>query len=138
MRVGAPAPSAARGHRNSRRRGGFNAPVKKLIALAAAGSAAAALAVPSLAATTKTVKVADDYFVRKGATPTVTIRKGDTVRWVWSGRHPHNVFQIKGPGHFHSPTHTRTGVFRHRFTKRGTYLFQCTYHSRMKMYVKVK
>jgi plastocyanin len=111
--------------------------VKKLLALAAAGSAAAALGVPALAATTKTVKVADDYFVRRGATPTVRIHKGDTVRWVWSGRHRHNVFQIGGPGHFHSPTHARTGTFRHRFTVRGTYVFQCTYHAKMRMKLRV-
>ena len=111
--------------------------MKKLLALAAAGSAAAALAVPALAAT-KTVKVADDYFVRRGATPTVSIHKGDTVKWVWSGRHPHNVFQIQGPGHFHSPTHTRTGTFKHRFTTRGSYLFICSYHAHMRLKIRVR
>ena len=111
--------------------------MKKLLALAAAGCTAAVLGVPALAATTKTVKVADDYFVRKGSTPTVSIRKGDTIKWVWSGRHPHNVFQIGGPGHFHSPTHTHTGTFRHRFTRRGKYVFQCTYHAKMRMNVRV-
>jgi plastocyanin len=111
--------------------------VKKLLALAAAGSVAAALAVPAFAATAH-VKVGDDYFVRKGSTPTVTIRKGSTIQWSWSGRHPHNVYQIGGPGHFHSPTHTKAGTFKHRFTVRGTYVFQCTYHANMRMKVRVK
>ena len=111
--------------------------MKKLLALAAAGSVAAALAVPAFAATAH-VKVGDDYFVRKGATPTVTIRKGSTIQWSWSGRHPHNVYQIGGPGHFHSPTHTKSGTFKHRFTVRGTYVFQCTYHANMRMKVRVK
>lgn len=111
--------------------------MKKLLALAAAGSAAAALAVPAFAATAH-VKVGDDYFVRTGATPSVTIRKGSTIEWTWSGRHPHNVYQIGGPGHFHSPTHTRTGTFKHRFTTRGNYVFQCTYHANMRMKVRVK
>ena len=111
--------------------------MKKLIALVVATGATAALAIPALAATA-TVKVGDDYFVRKGSTPTVTIRKGSTIKWVWSGRHPHNVFQTQGPGHFHSPTHTHSGTFKHRFTKRGSYLFICSYHANMKMKVRVK
>jgi plastocyanin len=112
--------------------------LKKLIALAATGSAVAALAIPALAATTKTVKLGDDWFVRKGSsTPMVTIKKGDTVKWVWSGKARHNVYQVGGPGHFHSPTHAKTGTFKHRFTVRGTYVFQCTYHLPMKMKVKV-
>jgi plastocyanin len=111
--------------------------VKTLLALTAAGACAAALALPALAATTRTVKVGDDYFVRDDTTPTVAIRKGDTVKWVWRGKHRHNVFQVGGPGHFHSPTRTK-GTFTHRFTVRGTYRFQCTYHAEMKMSVKVK
>lgn len=111
--------------------------MKKLLAVTAAATAAAALAVPALAAT-RTVSVNDDYFVRKGSTPAVTVHKGDTVKWVWHGKHRHNVFQIGGPGHFHSPTHAKTGTFKHRFTTRGTYVFQCTYHANMKMNVKVK
>ena len=111
--------------------------MKKLIALTATAAVAAALAVPALAAT-KTVSVNDNYFVRKGGTPTVRIKKGTTVKWVWHGKAKHNVFQIGGPGHFHSPTHARKGTFRHRFTVRGTYVFQCTYHANMKMKVKVR
>ena len=110
--------------------------MKKLFALTAAAGAAAALAVPALAAT-KTVKVADDYFVRVGSPPTVKISKGSTVKWVWSGKHRHNVFQVGGPGHFHSPTHAKSGTFKHKFTVRGTYVFQCTYHTPMKMTLKV-
>jgi plastocyanin len=112
--------------------------VKKLIAVVVATGATAVLAIPALAGTAH-VKVADDYFVRKGSTPTVTIRKGSTVQWIWSGRHPHNVYGMPGnPVHFHSPTHTRTGTYKHRFTRRGLYLFQCTYHANMKMKVRVK
>ena len=104
----------------------------------AAAAALAVAAVPAAAATTRTVRVGDDYFVRKGARPTVAVRKGDTVKWVWSGRHPHNVFQVGGPGHFHSPTKTGKGVFRHTFKKVGLYRFQCTYHAKMKMNVRVR
>lgn len=85
-------------------------------------------------AATKSVKVADDKFVASS----ITISKGTTVKWTWSGKHPHNVYQIGGPGHFHSPTHTKSGTFKHKFTVKGNYLFQCTYHANMRMKVRVK
>jgi plastocyanin len=111
--------------------------MRKLLVVSLIAVASAVLATQALAAT-RSVKVADDYFVRAGSPPTVTIKKGDTVKWVWSGKHRHNVYQVGGPGHFHSPAHTRTGTFKHKFTTRGTYVFQCTYHLPMKMNVKVK
>jgi plastocyanin len=112
--------------------------VKKLLALVATAATAAALAAPAMAAT-KSVKVGDDWFVRAGSsTPSVSIRKGDTVKWTWTGKHSHNVFQIGGPGHFHSPTHAKSGTFKHRFTVKGTYLFQCTFHGAMRMKVRVR
>ena len=112
--------------------------VKRLLALTAAAGTAAALALPAFAATTKTVKIGDDWFVRssaQGKTPTVNIRKGDTVKWTWSGKHKHQAFQIEGPGHFHSPPRTGSGTFKHKFTKRGTYKFVCPFQN---MYMKVK
>lgn len=104
--------------------------------LALAAVVMAVLAVPALAAT-KTVKVGDNYFGKKGAKPTVTISKGDKVKWTWSGSAKHNVYQIGGPGHFHSPTHKGSGTFTHKFTQKGTYTFQCTYHADQSMKVKV-
>ena len=108
----------------------FISPVKKLLALTVLG---AALAVPVAgAAVTKTVTVKDDQYVKA----LVVIHKGDSVKWTWKGKHRHNVFQVGGPGHFHSPTQAK-GTFTHRFKKTGTYKFQCTYHTAMKMSVKV-
>ena len=101
--------------------------------LAIAATALAAFAVPALAAT-KTVKVSDNKF----SASTVTISKGSKVKWTWSGKNKHNVYQIGGPGHFHSPTHQGSGTFTHTFTKKGTYTFQCTYHADQNMKVKVK
>lgn len=109
--------------------------MKKLLALAVAATTAAAVAVPALAAT-RTVKVGDNYFLRAGAPPTITIKKGDTVKWTWVGRSKHNVYQVGGPGHFHSPSQ-KTGTYKHRFTKRGIYKFQCTFHLPQKMTIKV-
>jgi plastocyanin len=113
--------------------------MKKLLALLATGATAAVLAAPAAAAT-KTVTVGDDYFVRKGATPTVVIKSGDMVKWVWTGKHKHQVFQVGGPTdgkHLHSPAQTK-GTWKHLFRKRGLYEFQCPYHAGQKMNVRVK
>lgn len=107
--------------------------MKKLLVLAVA--IAAILAIPAMASTTS-VTVGDNYYVHKTGSHKVTIKKNGTVKWVWHGKKKHNVFQIAGPGHFHSPTHT-TGTFSHKFTKKGTYTFICSFHN-MKMTVSVK
>jgi plastocyanin len=103
--------------------------VKRLLALSVV---AAALSVPAMAASTHTISVVDDRFSRTS----LTVKKGDTVRWVWKGNRRHNVYQVAGPGHFHSPSQV-DGTYRHRFTKRGTYRFQCTFHTPHKMTIKV-
>jgi plastocyanin len=110
--------------------------MRKLIALGATAATAAAFAVPAMAAT-KTVKVGDDYFVRSGARPTVTVHRNDTVKWVWKGKSAHNVFVSKGPKKFHSKT-IATGSFAHKMTAKGTYTIICTIHSGMEMTLKVK
>ena len=109
---------------------------RKVLGLAAAGATAAALAVPAFAAT-KTVKVGDDYFVRAGSRPTVTVKKNDTVKWVWRGKVVHNVFVTKGPRRFHSTTKA-SGTYSHKMTVRGTYMIVCTIHSGMDMKLVVK
>jgi len=115
----------------------FNAPVKKILALTAAAGVAAALAIPAFAAT-KTVKIGDDWFVHRAggkSVKTVTISRGSSVKWVWSGHHRHQAFQIGGPGHFHTPPHTGHGTFVHKFTKAGLYKFVCPFQS---MYMNVR
>jgi plastocyanin len=66
---------------------------------------------------------------------TLTIRRGDTVRWSWRGRVPHNV---KGPG-FQSRTAGRV-TFSHRFTRRGSFRIICTLHAALgqRMTVRVR
>jgi plastocyanin len=108
----------------------------KLLAVIAAGATAAALAVPAVAAT-KNVRVDDDYFVKSGSRPTVSVSKNDTVKWVWRGDVVHNVFATKGPQKFHSKTIAK-GSYARKMTVRGTYLIVCTIHSGMEMNLKVK
>lgn len=105
--------------------------MRKPLALLAAAGAVAALAVPAFAAT-KTVRVDDDYFVRAGSRPTVTVNKNDTVKWVWRGDVVHNVVVTKGPRTFRSATKA-SGTYARKMTVRGTYMIVCTIHSGMEM-----
>jgi plastocyanin len=94
------------------------------------------MAAPSLSAG-KSVKIGDNFFVKDGGA-TVTVKKGTSVTWKWTGHNPHNVTVTGGPAKFHSKTQT-SGSFSHKFTKAGTYSILCTIHAPgMKMKVVVK
>lgn len=86
----------------------------------------AAVAIPAVAAT-RTITVGDNFFVRDGGVPTVTVKRGDRVRWRWTGDSPHNVVVTKGPARFSSPVKTK-GTYARTLTKRGTYTIVCTIH----------
>jgi plastocyanin len=101
--------------------------VRKLFPLLLVTAVAGVFAAQALAAT-KTVKVGDNYFVRDSGTPTVTVKKGDKVRWRNSGRAPHNVTVRSGPVKFRSGTKTPGSTYTRTMTKRGTYRILCTIH----------
>lgn len=106
--------------------------MKRLLALALALAAVAAvLAAPSLAAT-RSVSVKNNFFTPRS----VSISKNTTVRWVWRGGGRHNVVVSSGPVHFRSSIR-RSGTYRHKFSRRGTYRILCTVHSGMTMTVRV-
>ncbi len=90
-------------------------------------------------ATTRSVKIGDDYFVTAGKPRTITIKRGTKLRFRWTGRAPHNVTTQKGPMRFASPTQTK-GTFSKKLSKRGTYVLYCTIHglSVQRLTVKVK
>ncbi len=92
--------------------------MKKLIALIAA-VAVGAVAIPAFAAT-KTVKVDDNFFSPK----TITVRKGDKIRFTWVGDAPHNV---KGAG---INIGTRSSGSK-TVTIRRAGTFRCTIHPGM-------
>jgi plastocyanin len=107
---------------------------KPLAAGVATLIAAGAIAVPALAASSKTVQVKDNKFVASK----ITVKKGTTVKWIWKGRAPHNVTVTKGPAKFSSKTIVK-GSFSKKLTKAGTYTILCTIHAPgMKMVVTVK
>jgi plastocyanin len=94
-------------------------------------------AAPAVAAV-RNVKVGDDFFVRAGSPPTVTVNKGTTVKWNWAGTRQHNVTVQSGPRHFQSAL-KRSGSFKHKMNVRGTYRIICTIHApdmRMKLVVR--
>ncbi|MCW2990776.1 MAG: amidase [Solirubrobacterales bacterium] len=91
------------------------------LAVTAAVIAVLGVSAPALGSGSPTVKVADYKFVTK----TLHVKKGATVTWKWVGEDPHNV---TGTG-FKSKTQ-KTGSFKHRFTKAGTYKYVCTIHNK--------
>jgi plastocyanin len=108
--------------------------MRKALAGLATVAVAAAAAVPSLGASTKTVSVKDSYF----GPAKLTIVKGTKVRWAWKGRERHNVAVASGPSTFRAGTR-KTGHFEHTFKKRGSYQIVCTIHAPdMHMTIKVK
>jgi plastocyanin len=84
------------------------------------------LAAPAFGAA-KRVSVGDNYFVRDGGTPTVSVGKGRKVTWVWKGRSLHNVTVTRGPAKFRSGSKT-SGRFSRRLGRAGTYTIVCTVH----------
>ena len=95
------------------------------------------LAAPAGAAT-KNVRVDDDYFVRTGNPPTVSVTKGTTVKWNWRGSRQHNVVVQSGPTSFQSAL-KRSGSYRKKMKRVGTYRLICSIHAPdMAMTLKVR
>jgi plastocyanin len=110
--------------------------MRKLLVAMLIAAASAILATQALAAT-RSVKVGDDFFVRKGSVPTVTVKKGTTVTWRWAGKELHNVTVTKGPAKFRS-SFKDSGTYSKRLTRTGTYTIVCSIHQPdMKMRIKV-
>jgi len=64
-----------------------------------------------------------DGVKRRNTPATLSIKRGDTVKWSSSGSVPHNV---KGPG-FTSKTAAKV-TFSRRLTQAGTFRVVCTLH----------
>jgi plastocyanin len=110
--------------------------VRKLIAGTIAALVCGLLAAQALAAT-RSVTIGDDFFVRKGSPPTVTVKRGTTVRWVWRGDNPHNVTVRRGPVKFHSSV-KESGTYSRTVRRVGTYRIVCSVHQPdMRMTLKV-
>ncbi len=89
-------------------------------------------------AATRNVKIGDDYYVRPGSPPTVTVTKGTTVRWNWRGSRQHNVVVQSGPARFQSAL-KRSGSYSRKMRRAGTYKIVCSIHQPdMAMTLKVR
>jgi len=110
--------------------------MRKLLVALPIVAVSATLATQALAATS--VKVGDDYFVRKGSTPTVTVKRGTKVTWRWAGRDMHNVAVTKGPVKFRS-SYKSSGTYSKTVRTAGTYTIVCSIHQpEMTMKLRVK
>jgi plastocyanin len=72
---------------------------------------------------TKSVSVKKSGTKYKFSVSTLRIKKGDTVKWSWTGSVPHNV---SGKG-IKSKTATKA-TFSHKFSKAGSFAVVCTIH----------
>jgi plastocyanin len=113
--------------------------MRKLLALSLALALFAALGGHAFARTTKTIKVGDDFFVRKGKPPTATVSRGTKVVFRWAkGASLHNVHGRKGPATFRS-SFRHNGSFSRVLTRPGTYRIVCDIHQpSMRMTIKVR
>jgi plastocyanin len=108
--------------------------MRRLIAaLVAVAAVAAAIAVPAIAAT-KTVRVGPQ---NRFGTSSLSIGKGDTVRFRWTGRLPHNVRISAGPQRGQIASARRSGTASRRFTRAGRYTIVCDIHPGMTLRLRV-
>jgi plastocyanin len=70
----------------------------------------------------KVTHLSDDFF-NKGK---LTIKKGTVVNWKWSTKDRHTVTEYNG--RWGTKSETRTGNFKHRFRKKGTWTVYCLVH----------
>jgi plastocyanin len=109
--------------------------MKRLIAiLVAVVAVGAAIAVPALAAT-KTVLVGPKF---RFSTNSLSIQRGDTVRFRWTGSLPHNVRITAGPQRGTISGVRRSGRVSRRFARAGRYRIVCDIHPGMTLRLRVR
>jgi plastocyanin len=108
--------------------------VRGTIAALLATAAVAAVAIPATAlggaraASTHTVTLREFLF----HPASLTIHRGDRVKWVWRDEVEHNVTFH----HFHSRTQVH-GTYTVQFTHSGTFRYECTIHGKEGMRGKI-
>jgi len=71
--------------------------------------------------------IGSDYF----SPDTVTIRQGDSVKWINGDNQPHTVTSDSG-SELSSDSLGEGGSYSHTFLKSGTYTYHCAIHPEMK------
>jgi plastocyanin len=108
--------------------------MKKLVLAVLALAACAALAVPALGATKRVSVGPGESFAPRS----LSVTRGTTVRFRWTGDEPHNVVVTSGPVRFRTPVRRAGATFARRFTRAGTYRIVCTLHDDMRMRLTVR
>ena len=91
------------------------------------------LAAPAVESASRTVRVKDNFFSPKST----SVSRSSTVTWRWAGKSSHNVVVKSGPVRFQSRLQ-RSGSYKRKLTRRGTYSIVCTIHSGMTMKLRVR
>lgn len=102
--------------------------MRRALAIAAAVATCGTLVAGADSATTKSIKIGDNYFVRPRGVPVVTVTRNTRVTWRWTGDSTHDVRVSRGPVKFHSKVQT-SGTYSRTMTRRGTYRIFCEIHS---------
>ena len=84
------------------------------------------LAAAQALAAARSVRVGDDFFIRKGP-HSITVHRGARVRFRWVGSSTHDVHATRGPVHFRS-AFMRNGSFTKKLRRAGTYTVICDIH----------
>jgi plastocyanin len=84
-------------------------------------------AAASAEAVTKRVIVGDNFFVRPEGVPTVRVKKGTRVKWVWTGMVAHGVTTLSGPSQFFSNIMIQ-GTYSKKMRRKGRYTLICPVH----------
>jgi plastocyanin len=112
--------------------------MRKLLVLALAVALLGVLAAVALA-DTKAVKVGDNYYVRSSGVPTVSVKKGDRLKFNFRGSNPHNAHgvgislgadcrKVRSSGSCRTP----------RLKKRGTFTIFCDVHGKSDQKMRLK
>jgi plastocyanin len=112
--------------------------MRKLRVLALAVSLLGILAAVALA-DTKGVKVGDNYYVRSSGVPTVSVKKGDRLKFNFRGSNPHNAHGVGISLGSDCLKVRSSGSCRTRaLKKRGTFTIFCDVHGKSDQKMRVK
>ena len=112
--------------------------MRKVLVPFLALSLLAVLAATALAAT-KSVKVGDNYYVKSSGVPTVTVNKGDKLRFLYRGDNSHNAVGVGIKlGSQCSRIKSSGSCLSNALNKRGRFTIYCSVHGRSDQSMKVR
>jgi plastocyanin len=106
-------------------------PMRRSVLILVAVTVVAATAAAADAAT-RAIKVADNYYVRAGRAPILTVQRDDVIVWSFVGQRAHTVHSADKRMPFQSRPMT-SGRFTRKMTEAGTFTIFCDIHGRDKM-----